>query len=234
MAGIKETITGVIPEGVLPSFTLGGVVSFIAWLVVFIIIIGLMTGFLIWFILNRKYNMKIIIYEKIGSSFVPTRTDKGTLVRLSTAGDTITYLKKEKKYLANPTIQMGNRVYWFFIREDGEWINFGLDDLDGLSKKVGAKFLDKEMRAWRTAIQKGLKDRYDAPSFMQKYGAYVIAFSFLGLLIVGTWLLWDKWLELATTTNSGVELSGQVTEKIGNLLTAMDNLCSGGSGIRPA
>ena len=224
-----------VGKGFIPSFSFfGGSINFIAWMIIVIIIIGLFTVFIILFLLNRKYNKKIIIFEKIGKSFVPSRKDKAMEVKFSTAGDSITYLRKHKKYLPTPSIQTGNREYWYFIREDGEWINFGLEDLDEASREVGARFLDKEMRYARTSIQKGLKDRYEQQSAWQKYGIYILSFGYVALIGVMVWLLFDKWVDLAQTTKGAVDTAGIVLENVDRILSNMDNICSGGSGFKSA
>jgi len=220
-------------KGITPSFStfgLGGV-GFFAWLLIVLVVIVVMTVVIILFILNRRYNKKIIVFEKVGTSFVPQRRDRGMEIRFSTAGDTITYLRKHKKYIPNPTIQTGNREYWYFIREDDEWINFGLENLNEESRKVGAKFLDKEMRFARTSIQKGLKDRYETQGVWAKYGSYIVAVSFVTLIGVFTYLLWDKWIDLAGTTKNAIDASVLVLERTDQILASLDNICSGGSGL---
>jgi len=230
MAGAGEIVD--IGKSFIPSFSgVGGGVNFFAWMIIIFLVAGGLTTGIILYIVNRKYNKKIIIFEKIGGSFVPIRKDRGMEVKFSTAGDSITYLRKHKKYIPNPSIQTGNREYWYFIREDDEWINFGLTDLDQASRDVGARFLDKEMRYARTSIQKGLKDRYEQQSAWQKYGIYILSFGYVALIGVMIWLLFDKWVDLDQTTNGAVQTAGIVLENVDRILANMDNICTGGSGL---
>ena len=183
------------------------------------------------FILNKKYNKIITIFEKVGGEFVPIGKDRGMEVRYSNAGDTITYLRKRKRYIPNPQIQTGKRQYWFYVRSDDELINFGLSDLNEEGEKAGAFFLDKEMRYSRTQIQKGLKDRYESPSIWAKYGIYIISFSYVALIGVMVWLLFDKWVDLAQATAGAVDTAAVVLDRVDQILGSMDNVCSGGSGL---
>lgn len=212
------------------NFGLGSM-SVFTWILVGVLfaVIGFIF-FYLW-LMKKKYNKKIILFEKIGVQFIPIKKYWGCEIKFSTAGDTITKIRGIDKFLPNPTKQMGLREYWYFIREDGEWINFELADLDEESRKVGAKFLDKEMRFSRTAIQKSLRDQFEKKSFMEKYGVYVVTFSFLAIIIVGMWFLWDKWLDLANVTKNAVETADMVLQKTNSILSTMDNVCSGGSGI---
>lgn len=206
-------------------------INMVAWFIVLIIILVILGLFFFFFFRALKFNKKLLIFEEINGIFQPTRKDRAAEIKFSTAGDTIFYTLKHKKYLPNPSIQTGRRIYWYFIRSDGEWINFGLENLNEISKKVGARFLDKEMRYARTQIQKGLKERYDKPSFWQQYGAIIMNMAWIAMIGVMTWLLFDKWIDLAGTTNAGVKTAGTVLEKVEEVLAKLDNVCSG-SGIR--
>ena len=90
------------------------------------------------------------------------------------------------------------------------------------------------MRYARTQIQKGLKDRYDKPGFWQQYGLLLFSIGYIVIIGVMTWLLFDKWIDLASVTNAGVEASGKVMEKADGIILKLSNICTGGSGIVPA
>jgi len=222
-----EVLSGIVPS--LKGFGIG-TVDIIAYIIIGFILVAVMTVAIIWFLLNRKYNKIITIFEKVGGEFVPVGKDRGMEVRYSSAGDSITYLRRRKRYIPNPQIQTGRRQYWFYVREDDELINFGLQDLNDEGTRVGAKFLDKEMRYSRTQIQKGLKDRYESPSIWAKYGIYIISFSYIALIGVMVWLLFDKWVDLAQATAGSVETASVVLDRIDQILSSMDNICVGGSG----
>jgi hypothetical protein len=228
----KDFLGGLVSSG---KSTGAGFISMFAWVILFVIIICIL-GVVIFFVLRgMKFNKKIVLFEEINGVFCPTRNDRASEVKLSTGGDTIFYALKHKKYLPNPSIQTGPRTFWYFIRSDGEWINFGLQNLNELSRQVGARFLDKEMRYARTQIQKGLKERYDKPGFWQQYGMMIMNIAWIAMIGVMTYLLFDKWIDLAGATNAGVEQAGKVMEQVltrtDEVLSKLDNVCSG-SGIR--
>jgi len=233
MADAVGSATNVI-KGFVPKIGIFGssAIGYIAWVII-IVLIAIVFGIgIFFFIRSKKFDKKIIIFEDINGRFEPTKNDRATEVKLSTGGDTIFYLLKHKKYIPTPSLQTGRKIYWYFIRQDGEWINFGLEDLNESSRSIGAKFLDKEMRYARTQIQRGLKERYDKPGFWQQYGMIIFNITYMVLLGVMIWLLFDKWLDLASVTNKGVETAGIVMEKVDSILGGLDNICSGGSGIK--
>jgi len=45
------------------------------------------------------------------------------------------------------------------------------------------------------------------------------------------WLLFQEWTELAQATSGAVDTAAVVLDRIDQILSSMDNICSGGSGI---
>lgn len=220
----------------IPDFGLGeagAVVSVIAWFIV-IVIVAMAVGAGTYLIVRRwKFNKKIVIFEKIGRNFEPVRQDRAMVFKVGDAGDTVFYCRKHKKYLPTPSIQIGRGVYWYFIRSDDEWINFGLQDLDELSREVGARFLDKEMRYARTSLQKLMKKRYEEIGFWGKYGGVIAYSSLIAITGVMVYLLFDKYIEIAGEIARLLEVAVDVQKGTTEVLAALDNVCSG-TGIRSA
>ncbi len=215
-------ITGTL-AGYMPKIGGSSLLTFITWLliaVIFLVCVGVGAWF---FVRWLKFNNKIIIFEKIAGRFEHTKTDKAMEIKVSLAGDTAFFLRRHKKYLPRPTLQAGRRVYWFFIRSDGEWINIVPEDFDEKARTLGAKFLDKEVRYARSQIQKGLKERYDKDSFWKSHGATILTFSFIALIAVMSWFLFDKWIE-------GLNAVPNILDKLSILIEKVDNACTGGAG----
>jgi ABC-type multidrug transport system fused ATPase/permease subunit len=227
-----------IAKGFIPDINLGGVFSVGVWLIlifVFAVICGIATYFIV---VRLRYKNKIVIWEKVNGRFEITGRDKAMEMPLSRFGETVFYLQKRKKYLPRPNKQVGRRMYFFFIRDDGQWINVDMEDIDTKSKRMRIHFTDKSMNYARTQIERALKERYDKPNFFEKYGTIIVSVVFVVLIGILTWLLFDKWIELARITNEGVtqsnllmEKSAVVMDKLGNLVTVIEGLCQGGSGV---
>lgn len=222
------TVRGYIPK----IFSAGtGMLNVFTWIILIVIIligIGISTYVIVKLL---RYNKKIEIFEKIGGRWMRTGKDRATEIKWSTAGDTLSKTLKRRKFMPNPKLQIASRTYMIAKTGDDELINFEFEDLDLVRKKAGAKFLFPEVRFARTQIQKGLKERYDAPTLWQKYGVFIMSITYFALIFIFTYLLFGKWIELAGVTNAGVDKTNVVLDKLNELLGKMDNICTGGSGF---
>lgn len=230
MADISSTVAGLMPR-------FGGsssVFTFITWLVIAGIFLGGVGLVAYLFVRWMKFNNKIIIFEKIAGQFERTKTDKAMEVKVSKAGDTVFYFRRYKKYVPTPSFQAGRREFWFFKREDGELINIKPGDYDAEARALGAKYLDKEVRYQRSQIQKALKDRYDKDSFWKTHGATVLTFSFIALIAVMSWFLFDKWIEGLNAVPNILDKLASLLDRMDTIMGSMDNICTGGSGMIPA
>jgi hypothetical protein len=212
----------------------GSFISMMAWILIIIVLAGITLITTIFVIRFAKYKNKIILFEKIDNEWKITAKDRASEVKYGNADDRVWLTLKGKRMIPQGNFQVGKRVFWYFKRSDGEIENFKLKDLDEESKKAGAVFLHKDMRYARTQIQKGLKDRYDKPTFWDRYGNMIVNVTVVMIIIIGLWLLMDKWVDLAQITNNNAkdmgELQISVSEKYEELLSKMDLVCSGGSG----
>ena len=209
------------------------IVTVITWIIIVVLVLVATVVFTFLFIKRRHYNNKIMVFQKVGGGIQRVRIDKARVMKLGDAGDTVFYTLKTKKYLPTPQIQTGNREFWFYIREDGEWINFGLGDIDEIMRKAGAMFLDKEMRYARTSLQKGLRERYQKPNFFQQYGVLIMNLSYILVIAISLWLLFDKFIETANVLKQTMELTRDVLAETKAVVGGLDSLKASGS-LQPA
>lgn len=234
MVDIGDTVGQFIPS----MSTVGNIFTIGVWFI-FIFVFAVIAGIATYFIVQRlRYNNKIIIWSKINGRFEITGRDRAMEMPLSKFGETVFYLQKRKKYLPRPDKQVGRRMFFYMIRSDGQWINVDLEDIDAKAKRMRIHYTDKSTNYARTQIERALKERYDKPGFFEKYGTIIVSITFVVLLGILTWLLFDKWISLSGATTEGVKQLGVVTDKtnlvldrLGQLLSNIDNICQGGSGI---
>lgn len=145
-----------------------------------------------FYIINLKFNKKIILFKKVSGKVIPVAKDKGMLERIGLAGDNWLRVKNFKKILPRPKIEMEKNTYWYFEREDGEWINFCLDDMDAVMKTAKAYYVDEDMRLQRLGIQRNLKDRFEKSSFWDKYGNMIMGILFMMIVTICLIVIFNK------------------------------------------
>lgn len=207
--------------------------SAITWFIVFVlfvVLVGILAYFLVMWL---KFNKKIVLFKKVGGQPRKIGRDKARVMKMGRGGDTIFYLRKHKKYLPTPQIETGAGEYWYWVREDGVWINIGMEDVDEKQRQVNAHFLDKEMRYARVALERNLRERYETRGFWEKYGGLVAYAGLIAITGIMAWLLFDKFLDISGQVATNLQVSNAVMEKAEQVLVSLDNICTG-SGIRVA
>lgn len=213
-------------SGMLPSISMNGIGSF---LLVFLIIILVASalGLFAWFFISKlKNNKTAIVYKKIGN--VPTKinTFKARSERIGSAGDFLFFIPKIKKILPDPELQTGRNEYSFYIREDGEWINFAMGDFDKQFKEANAKYVHDDMRLQRLGIQKNLKERLLKDSFWNKYGNHIISVLYILVIMVCLIVMFNK-MEKAWDKASAMSIVvSDMAKEVGAVASSIDNLVS--------
>ena len=165
------------------------------WLVYFLIAVVIACFLALgvyYLIINLKFNKKVILFCKVAERIIPVAKDKGMVQRIGLACDTGLRTKNFKKILPRPKIEMEKNTYWFYEREDGEWINFSIEDIDKAMKTAKSYYVDEDMRLSRLGIQKNLKDRFDKPGFWEKYGAQIMMVIFFLIVTICLIVIFNK------------------------------------------
>jgi len=215
----------------LQTGNIGTTIGIAVMVVIILVLLGVASFFLI---LRFLFNKKLIIFEKVAGQIQVVRRDAAREIRLGQAGDTAFVTRRTKKTLPRGQIQTGKNIYWYYIREDGEWINFGIEDIDTVMRQMGAHFVDKEMRYARLGLQKNFEKRLQKITFWDKYGAWIMWSTYLLITGIMTWLLFDKFIELSGSVGGIVDSAERIMERSENVLVSLENICVGGTGIIPA
>lgn len=211
------------------NFSLKGTLGTIIAVGGIIIVIGIIVYLLLIFPKRKSFRKKITAFEIVGTSFMPVIRDTAKVVKLGTGGFEVLYLKKTKVYRVAYGGRVGKDTYYFFIMPDGYWYNgllssdmVQMDKNDGLIPVIAT---NPNMRAQYTSLEKQIDSLHsEKKNFMEKYGQWVFAISFV--LIAGV-LLWLMFKEFSTAM-SGLatynEQQGIILEKTANLLSNVQQL----------
>jgi len=144
------------------------------------VILGLIGLLVYWRAIKKKFWIKINVFRLIGNT--PTRVAiyRAKEVPFGMAGDRLWkvatgfLMLKAIKWLPVGKVQTAPREFWYYIREDGEWINFSLDDLNDIQKKAGVRFVQEDMRLQRLATERLLEQRLMNKTFWEKWGTTIM------------------------------------------------------------
>lgn len=204
------------------------------FMIMFVIFVFILLGVGIFFIHRFKvYRYKIIVFENIsGQGYQPNLKDRARLVRLGDGGEEILYLLKKKVYRSAYGKKMGKNTYWFAIGQDGYWYNIVLGDVDAKMGMLDIEPIDRDMRYMHVAIRKNIQDRYRKTSPFEKYAPYVFNGIFIIIMIIGIWFLLDKIADISTASAESVKVAVDVQKETKSIISSLDNICTGGSGLR--
>ena len=222
-------------KGFLPGIgTADKIVTGITYFFIIIFIGVFVIALVFLWAYNKKYKDKIVIFGRVDGRPRVIGKDRASVFRMGHGGDMVHRWRRLKTFRPMPTIQTGANTYWYYLREDGEYINFGVGDLDLMQRELGAEFLITDVRHARASMQKTLKDTYDKPTFWQQYGGHIAFMSFIIIMAFSFWLAFDKFIEVITNLSALTDKVGTFMDEANSILVNIDRVKGGGSGIVPA
>jgi len=171
-----------------------------------ILVLGLI-GFAVYMRIQKKQlKYKIPLYKMIGARPIKIATYMAKDFKVGFAGDVLWYVPKVKKYISMGTIQTAPSEYPHFVREDGEWINFGLGDIDEQMKLAKVKYVHSDMRSQRIAISNMLENRFKGKqSWWEKYGQMVTMVIFYLVVAVALVVIFYQWGNIVDSTSGLID-----------------------------
>lgn len=125
---------------------------------------------------KKQYYIKIRVSRLVGNVPTEIATFSARVIGFGRAGDVLWRVApagimkfKTIKWLPSGKLQSSPNLFKYWIREDGEWINYIDSNLDEISKTMGVKFVQEDMRLQRLATDRLLEQRLMEQSFWQKY-----------------------------------------------------------------
>jgi len=214
-----EQVTGLLGEAgiTLPKVSMSSIGMWAIYIIGGILLcVGAVFG-VYYLIQYFKWNKKVILFKRVSNRIIPIKTDKAMFERVGQSGDYWLKTKGMKKTLPRPKIEMDRNTFWFFERDDGEFINFELADIDEQMKKAGAYYVEEDMRLSRLGIQKNLQARLIKETFWQKYGATIMLVIFVLLVTICLVVLFQKMTDnwkVASETAKAIEHMAMAVEQM--------------------
>lgn len=233
MVDIGGSLSGILPSS---QSIIAGVSSTFFWVSIFIIIIIFLAigGVGVYFIIRyMQFNKKIQIWEEKNNQMEYIGKDRAKEVKYNIYGDSVFVLRKRKKFLPRGEIKSGRKLYLYCIREDGEWVNISMTNVNQVLKQANVKFIHPDMRAFKSGTAKIMKDRYEKVNWIKEYGPIILPIVIFVILSLAIYFIADKVVSGISLSNAGIEASNKVLDKVNDVLSSLNNICSN-SGYKPA
>lgn len=224
--------------GSLNPFGAGAGNSFLFILAVILIavmIIGLLGVIIYFFVVKKQFWIRIHVFRLVGN--IPTRVAifSAREVPMGMAGDKLWrvapkgFLKfKIIKWLPVGKFQTAPSEFWYWIRQDGEWINFTPSDIDSISQKMNVKFVQEDMRLQRLATDRLLEQRLMDKTFWEKWKDTIMLAIFFLVIAVCVVLIFYQFSKLLDKVFPMVELLTRSLSLVEQTCKITYNSTSGG------
>lgn len=195
-----------------------GLSSFMQNLIIFLVFAAVI-GIIVYFTYNKKvYCEKIQIFEEVNGQALPTKQFLAKEVNIPNTSIKVFQLKQTGMFLPRPTIQTGKSNWIFFIRDDHEWVNVGIENLNKKLTELGLKYNHVDMRYANASLKELIKSNYGDDNWLKKYGAYLA----LGILViimgVSFYLVAEKLNETTTLLDGTIARNEALTRELAEKL----------------
>jgi hypothetical protein len=141
---------------------------------------------------KKLFKYKIPIFIRVNGKFSRQDVDDAKELFIPDSNVSLFYLKKKKIYIARPTRAMSKDEFWYYISENGEWVNFDLNSNPTEDTLAFANYDHRDTRYAYTnlkdLIKRNYKDKsvvwWKDPTIMN-----IIAFVIMSLVFVGGCIL---------------------------------------------
>ena len=206
-------------SGLLPKMS--GMGNTMIYIGTGLFVAALLSAAIILYYYNKKFDKIVVLFRVINNELIRIATHKATFERIGIAGDYWMFVRGVNKRLVRPKILISKNEFWYFEREDGEWINFKLQNIDEEMKQAKVFYLDEDMRLGRIGIEKILKSRLQKESFWAQYGTTIMSLIYIIVMSVFIIIILGKIMTLMDKSGVLIDLASK----------AVNAACRGGSNL---
>lgn len=224
----------------------GGLGSLGTILLVFFIVVLIIggVGLLIYMkSVKKKYWIVIKVSRLIGGVPQEVATYSAREVAFGMAGDKLWKVApagmmkfKTIKWLPVGKLQSAPRVFKYWIRSDGEWINYIDDNIDEISRKMGVRFTQEDMRLQRLATERLLEQRLMNKTFWEKWGTTVMMIIVFLVIAVCMVVIFYQFSKIIDKFSEVVQVQAETSKILLRVFgeNYLNETLSGGNGLVPA
>ena len=215
--GINSEANGLLDSVGLGNITLwGGQQGHSGFMIVLVVIIlaVILTGLVTYFIIDKKRNkFNIEAYSEVNGVTSRVGIDKARIYVVPKTSIKVLLLKKNKVIVPFPTIQIAQNTYAFFIRDDYEWVNIGIENINKTLKELGIKYNHVDMRYANEELKELISQNYGKSDFLQKWGGLIALVVLVILIGVAFYFIADKIADASSTLSSAMSQNAEMQAK---------------------
>lgn len=201
------------------------------------LVAGGVTAFVILARLRWPFIVNVLQDVDGSSKLKVVSKDRARMVAFGDGGEEIFLLKKAKRYKVGYGKRIGNKAIAWAIGDDGYWYNVTFQGVDKRLLEVGVLPVDRDMRFATASVRKGLENRYNDRTWMDKYGTVLYFGLFMMTVLIFGGIMWFAFAQMGKITAANAEsmnTAKEVMEIARETLLSIDNIRGGGSGLLPA
>ena len=202
----------------------------IGLLLILLIIAGVFTYV---YIHRKSYNKTIVKYREINGIVRRVGSEKAREIVLPNTSVRACYLRNSKFFIPRPSIETGQNEYWYFIRDDGEWLNIGMANVNRKLKELDLKFDHTDMRMANAALKRLVDKSYKKSNWIKEWAPYIGFSVIIIMLAIGGYLVMGESGKVAGAAARNVESLNEIVKSLDTILGNMNNIASS-SGVRSA
>jgi len=188
---------------------------------------------------NKKmFNKKIKLLELVGDYYQPALDDTAKVVKIGSGGFEILYLKKLKTWKVAYGGRVGLHTYYFFKSPDGYWYNsmfYGkIEEIGKHGGLIPVVTANPLMRGQYTALEKQIDALHsDKKTFMEKYGTWVLAISFVLIAGFMLYLCYKEFGTAMQNLGASIKLENDILQNLNHLAGNIGAINVNGTGLIP-
>ncbi len=205
--------------------------NFVGDIMIFLVAAVIVAVFTFWFISRKTYNKSLVMFREINGQTRRMGVEKAKEITLPGTSVRAYYLKKAKFYIPRPSIETGQDEFWYFIREDGEWVNVGLANLNKELKQLNLKYDHTDMRMANAALKRLVDKSYKKINWVKEWAPYIGFGVIIIMVAIGGYLVMGESAKVVSAAASNVQSLNEITTTMEEILRSLDNIVSS-SGTR--
>lgn len=163
-----------------------------AVLFIILVLAFLITGAIVTIVILSRLRWPfhiVIITNEAGKGYGVSGRDKGRIIAFGDGGEELILLKRRRKKRVGYGKRTGHKQISFVIGEDGLWYQAGFGDFDKTLRELGLVPTSVNVRMAMASARKGLDDRLQPKSWLEKYLAPLMFGMFILALLINAFVI---------------------------------------------